>query len=316
MVTAVFDKNWKAEGITFDQAGNDDNTYTLGAIGKHNVVLVHMSGMGSTAGATAAANLRSTFPSIDIAFVVGVCGASPNHITTEQEICLGDCIVSTALIQYGFGRQYPEHFSRKIDVEDVPGKTGTAIGSLLAKLQATEDLKEELAQHLQALQEKEPRAYHPGAQKDRLYDSAYLHVHRNTARRCDQCVEGSVVCTKTCIEIGCDGAQPRASLTLYENMQKEYLPRVHFGRYGSADTVLKSGKDRDEYTRVDKIIAFEMEAAGIWNSLPTLVVKSACDYADSHKNKEWQDYAAATAAAALKAILEYWRVVDVPHGSG
>ena len=316
MVTAVFDKNWKAEGVAFDQPENDHNTYTLGVIGKHNVVLVHMPGMGSTAGATAAANLRWTFPSIDIAFVVGVCGAIPEHITTKQEICLGDCIVSTALIQYGFGRQYPGHFSRKSNVEDVLGKAVTVTGSLLAKLQATEDLRGELAQHLQVLQDKEARACYPGAQKDRLYDSTYLHTHRDTARRCDQCVKGSVVCTKNCGEIGCDGAQPRASLILYENAQKEYLPKVHFGRYGSADTVLKSGTDRDEHVKVDKIIAFEMEAAGIWDNLPTLVVKSACDYADSHKDKEWQDYAAATAAAALKAILEYWRVVDVLHGSG
>ena len=76
-------------------------------------------------------------------------------------------------------------------------------------------------------------------------------------------------------------------------------PRLHFGRYGSANTVLKSGVHRDRHIDTDKIVAFEMEAAGIWESIPTLVIKSACDYADSHKNKQWQSY-----AAALKAIFE------------
>ena len=72
--------------------------------------------------------------------------------------------------------------------------------------------------------------------------------------------------------------------------------------------MLRSGVDRDRYATTDKILAFEMEAAGIWESLPTIIVKSACDYAGSHKSKEWQGYAAATAAAGLKAILEKWEI--------
>ncbi len=36
-----------------------------------------------------------------------------------------------------------------------------------------------------------------------------------------------------------------------------------------------------------------------------MVVKGVCDYADCHKSKKWQDFAAATAASALRAILEY-----------
>jgi nucleoside phosphorylase len=60
------------------------------------------------------------------------------------------------------------------------------------------------------------------------------------------------------------------------------------------------------------VIAFEMESAGAWDYLPTIVIKSVCDYADSHKNKEWQEYAAATAAACTKAFLEERRSVDAP----
>lgn len=42
--------------------------------------------------------------------------------------------------------------------------------------------------------------------------------------------------------------------------------------------------------------------------LPTIIVKGVCDYADSHKNKKWQKYAAVTAAACTKALLWDWRV--------
>jgi hypothetical protein len=39
------------------------------------------------------------------------------------------------------------------------------------------------------------------------------------------------------------------------------------------------------------------------NSLPCLVIRGVCDYADSHKNKQWQAYAAGTAAAYAKELL-------------
>jgi hypothetical protein len=46
-----------------------------------------------------------------------------------------------------------------------------------------------------------------------------------------------------------------------------------------------------------------MEAAGLMNNLPCLVIRGKCDYADSHKSKQWQGYAAATAAAYAKELL-------------
>jgi nucleoside phosphorylase len=45
------------------------------------------------------------------------------------------------------------------------------------------------------------------------------------------------------------------------------------------------------------ILCFEMEAAGLMDVLHPFVIRGICDYADSHKNKVWQPYAAATAAA-------------------
>jgi nucleoside phosphorylase len=53
-----------------------------------------------------------------------------------------------------------------------------------------------------------------------------------------------------------------------------------------------------------------MEGAGVWDNFPCIVIKGVCDYADSHKNKKWQGYAAATAAACMKAFLKEWISVD------
>jgi nucleoside phosphorylase len=39
------------------------------------------------------------------------------------------------------------------------------------------------------------------------------------------------------------------------------------------------------------------------DTFPCLVIRGICDYADSHKNKIWQPYAATTAAAYAKELL-------------
>ena len=51
------------------------------------------------------------------------------------------------------------------------------------------------------------------------------------------------------------------------------------------------------------ILCVEMEAAGLMSDFPCLVIRGICDYADSHKNKQWQPYAAAVAAGYMKELL-------------
>jgi hypothetical protein len=83
-------------------------------------------------------------------------------------------------------------------------------------------------------------------------------------------------------------------------------PLVHFERIACSNTVVKSWLHRDRIVAQDDVIGFEMESAGTWDYLPTIMVKSVCDYADSHKDKRCLRYAAATAAACTKAVLEEW----------
>jgi hypothetical protein len=72
--------------------------------------------------------------------------------------------------------------------------------------------------------------------------------------------------------------------------------------------VIKDGTERDKVKGEMKILCVEMEAAGLMDSFPCLVI---CDYADSHKNKKWQPYAAATAAAYMKELLSVIPPKDV-----
>ncbi|KAK5936528.1 hypothetical protein PMZ80_011238 [Knufia obscura] len=84
---------------------------------------------------------------------------------------------------------------------------------------------------------------------------------------------------------------------------------------GSGDTVMKSGHHRDALAQREGIIAVEMEGAGVWRHGPSIVIKGVCDYADNHKRKGWQGYAAATAAACAKTFLMEWTPERKPSSS-
>ena len=70
---------------------------------------------------------------------------------------------------------------------------------------------------------------------------------------------------------------------------------------------MRDSKKRDSYNKDynGRILCFEMEAAGLMNSTPCLVIRGISDYADSHKREDhaWHGYAAAAAAAFAKEFI-------------
>lgn len=80
-------------------------------------------------------------------------------------------------------------------------------------------------------------------------------------------------------------------------------PKVHYGTILSGNLVIKSKAKRDQLRDLYGGIAVEMEAAGMMTRLPVAVIRGISDFADSSKSKEWQPYAAITAAAYAKEIL-------------
>lgn len=84
-------------------------------------------------------------------------------------------------------------------------------------------------------------------------------------------------------------------------------PVVHYGLIASGNKVIKNATLRDQLRDRHNIICFEMEAAGLLNTLPVAVIRGISDYADSYKNDKWQPYAAATAAAYAKGLLKVIR---------
>ena len=91
------------------QSAGDDNTYMLGEISGHNIVLTCLpSGVyGTVSAATVASRMRITFPSIHFGLMVGIVGAVPS---TKNDIRLGDIVVSGptgtlgGVVQYDHGK--------------------------------------------------------------------------------------------------------------------------------------------------------------------------------------------------------------------
>jgi Phosphorylase superfamily len=191
-VEALFDKCWEDDGQRYGKASGDPNAYTTGLIGSHNVVLAHMPSMGKASAASVASKLQTSFEGIKLALVVGICGGVPTR-TDNEDILLGDVIISEGLIEYNFGRQLPNKFIRKNILQDTLGRPNFEIRSVLAKLKTYRSrirLEEDMLSYLSGVQQKlgfEKIGY-PGMEADKLFEPTYRHKHHDLST-CSVCMK-------------------------------------------------------------------------------------------------------------------------------
>ncbi|GMF82074.1 unnamed protein product [Aspergillus oryzae] len=305
-VELLFDHIWDANGDRYGKAAHDPYSYRTGVIGNHNVVLAYMTGMGKVQAASVAKSCRWSFPGVRLALIVGVCGGVPGGI--EGGVFLGDIVISDEILPYDFGKKYPGTFQcREVTSRSNGDNEVQAFLRKLRSPKGREHLLSRTAHHLDVLRAGAGEYSCPPRQSDQLFEPNYHHKHHGTSK-CKTCNEGKA-CKRaqkaTCKALRCD--QERLVVRL-RSSQREF--NIHFGRIASGDTVMKSGRDRDRIADKEKVIAFEMEGAGIDGIMPFLVIKGVCDYADSHKNKIWQKYSAGAAASCMKSLLEQWAVID------
>ncbi|KAL2816096.1 nucleoside phosphorylase domain-containing protein [Aspergillus granulosus] len=272
---------------------DDDNTYTLGRIGEYDVILAHMPCPGKKTASAVAVHLKRTYTGIKLAFLLGVCGAVPlaqniHHPPgSGADIFLGDVIVSHGVVEYDFGTRSPGGFVRKDTLTFSQGRAGQGIRSIIAMMKASQEkLEKNLSRHLALIQEKQDATY-PGLDKDILWQSTYEH-----------CLMGCQ-CSLNVADIDHSVVSRCRTPDV-----KTPLPRLHFGIIASGDTVVKSATYHDQVAARDGVIGYEMELTGVWDSLPCILIKGVADYADSHKSKDWQEYAAASSAACMRALLD------------
>ncbi|KAK7954370.1 phosphorylase superfamily protein [Apiospora saccharicola] len=262
----------------------DSNLYSFGRIGVHNVVAACLPAgqMGTNSAATVANQMQQSFPSLRFGLLVGIGGGVP-RLDDEIDIRLGDVVISQptgqygGVVQYDFGKTGPDGRIARTGSLNAPPKI---LLNALAKLRAN-DLrgKTQAHSHLSKLTCR-PNFVSPGPDQDTLYDASSTHMAGATCAKC------------------------RPDDVLDREARATAGPVLFFGTIASGNQVMKDGPTRDRYSQeLGGVLCFEMEAAGLMNSFPCLVVRGICDYADAHKNKRWQPYAAATAAAYAKELL-------------
>lgn len=271
------------------QPPHDSNNYTLGRVGSHNVVIacLPLGELGNNSSASVATRLNSTFPGIKFGIMVGIGGGVPPSVR------LGDVVVSApsnefgGVVQWDFGKtEQGTGFRRTGSLNSPPTILKTALSALQAKHEMEGSI---VPKFLEEVERKwpmlAPRYTRRENLEDMLFPADFQHV------RIQDVGEGQNHCA------GCD----RSKL-----LQREHRDmRIHYGLIASGNQVVKDGIFRDEVNSRfgGNVLCFEMEAAGLMNEFRCVVVRGICDYADSHKPKHWQEYAAAVAAATAKEIL-------------
>ncbi|KAK8208947.1 hypothetical protein M8818_003910 [Zalaria obscura] len=285
-VEAMLDKKHPA----LPQPSKDENKYTFGEIGPHNAVVACLPSnlYGKASAARVAQDMKRSFP-IRLGLMVGIGGGVWSQ---EYDIRLGDVVVSQpegvhgGVVQYDFGKnEAGRGFQLKGHLNSPPFELLSALSELKSRHIMEDDC---LPQYLEELGRKFPKMIkssgykHQGSVNDKLFRASYIHPAGQ--RTCDEC-------------------GTRSDQIVARPDRPDTKPLIHYGTIASADQVMKNGLKRDDIVKAEGVICFEMEAAGLMNRFPCLVIRGISDYADSHKNDSWQPYAAATAAAYAKELL-------------
>ncbi|KAL5088278.1 hypothetical protein Trisim1_006730 [Trichoderma cf. simile WF8] len=254
---------------------SDTNSYTLGAIGKHNVVVVCLpeGDIGTNSAASVIMQLVTTFPSIKVGLLVGIGGGIPPRVR------LGDIVVSTpvgeypGVVQWDLGKATGTGFVRTGSLDRPP----KALLSALTMMKTNHEMEgHKISQLLEELARKWPRLASKYTWNDRLKDTAFEEENTDDKRSPSD-------------------------------------PRIHYGLIASGNQVIKDGSTRDKINARlgGQVLCVEMEAAGVMNNFPCLAIRGICDYADSKKNDDWREYAASIAAAFAKELLQILRPTQI-----
>lgn len=282
----------KHEGPAYLSPHNK-NDYTLGRMWKHNVVIsvLPMGEYGTSSAARVAEDMMHSFPNIRIGLMVGIGGGVPSQ---KHDIRLGDIVVSIprdgkgGVFQYDFGKTIQgQSFQTTGFLDQPPTILRAAVNGLAAQYEGEgHQLDEAVNQILRDKPRLRKKYQRPDLNSDQLYQSQVVHP-----------AASELPCALNC------GDDPSCIVSRSPRLEDDDNPAIHYGLIASANQLMKDAFLRDKLAAQADVLCFEMEAAGLMNNFPCLVIRGICDYSDSHKNKSWQGYAAMAAAAYAKNLL-------------
>jgi len=263
-------------------SADDGNQYWCGTLPSrangpsHQVLLTSLAKMGNNVSSVAVTNLIRSFPFVEYILMVGIAGGVPDPRSAASHVRLGDVVVSNekGVLQYDNVKRTLDH----IEIRDNSPKPGAALIAAAKALESDFDLgRHPWEAHLSKAKHL-PKFQRPASKTDVLYDAQ---------------------------------DQPK-SIRHPKDTWREQHPtssRIHLAAIGSANTLLKDAAQRDRLRDEHGVRAIEMEGSGTadaaWSARRDyLVIRGICDYCDTHKNDDWQHYAALVAAAYARALIE------------
>ena len=268
----------------------DTNTYCLGQIAGHKIVLACLVSAGNSQAGSTAMHMNNTFHNLKFILMVGIGGGVPRP-SSREDIRLGDVVVSMpagsygGVIQYDAGKYLQEkEFVATGALQAPPKDLQTTVRNLMAKHESDGN---HITRHINDMLKRVPNYTRvgsdyrrPGKECDLLFQADY--VHEGDDDTCDRCDKSKLV-------------------NRLDRLGDE--PVMHYGNIASGSSVVRDAIKRDQLGKTYGAMCVEMESAGLMNDFLCLVIRGICDYSDSHKNKDWQRYAAAAAAAYAKELL-------------
>ncbi|KAF4964330.1 hypothetical protein FSARC_7736 [Fusarium sarcochroum] len=267
----------------FPMTRGDDYVFRAGDINGHNIVVATLPAgqeYGTGSAAALASQINKFFPNLWFGLLVGVAAGLPNLTRTPPiDIRLGDVIVglpegeSADLIAYDLGKETAGGFQLLrfgLVLANTETVVRSAIGNIKMMTPNDADVFLPFYEDIKDKEHSKGTFADPGQENDVFYDVSEDGVGKAVHR---------------------------------DERDANRRTRVWYGPIGSGDKLTKNARKRNELRDRYGVIGLEMEAAGTMNRIPVGVIRGVCDYADEHKNKEWQPYAATMAAAYAKAVL-------------
>lgn len=285
----MLEKEYDASKIP--KHARDTNKYCLGQLAGHKVVLTCLQSAGNNQAGSTALHMHNTFQRLNFILMVGIGGGIPGS-NVKQDVRLGDVVVSMPEGSYGGVIQYDagkfiqdQEFLPTGALQAPPVGLQKTVKYLIASHESEEN---RITKHVNDMLERKPTLTRPETDyrrpsrgNDLLFKAEYIHEgDSDTCERCDK----------------------KQLVDRQDRPNDE--PVMHYGNIASGSAVVRDAIKRDQLGRTHGALCVEMEAAGLMNEFPCLVIRGICDYSDSHKNKDWQRYAAAVAAAYAKDLLK------------
>ncbi|KAE8375663.1 nucleoside phosphorylase domain-containing protein [Aspergillus bertholletiae] len=232
---------------------SDHNQYVLGNIGPHNVAITCLPAgtHGTTSAAAVSQQMLSGFPNIRFGLVVGIGGGIPS---ADRDIRLGDVVISQPGGKALHGGQF--EWTGKLDAP--PPILLNALSTVQSK-HLGKGIK--FRNYLDEFTQKYPQFSPPGQHQHQDQDVLYASPD------------------------GGDGGGGEKETIVSRPARAGSRPVAHYGLVASGNQVIKAASMRDKLKGdLGDVFCVEMEAAGLMNNFPCLVIRGISDYANHHKN--------------------------------